>query len=246
MNGKVLVIRHEDEFTAILKSNKIEVINLPLIFTKPVADRSLLQDSFAHIESYDGIFFTSPAAANVFLETASSLSVNYKSKIYALGERCRSVFANNGFEVTGVSANTISEFLDSFDQTEFAGKRFLYLRGNKSLRIISERLAEIAQIEEVVVYTTETESIDHTEIDKISADINAKKIEWICFFSPSAVDRFIEEFGSDMLGSLKISAIGKTTETYISAAGFDVEFVSPIASSAAFAHSFLEHIERFE
>ena len=52
-------------------------------------------------------------------------------------------------------ANTAEEMLKEFGEKEFAGKRFLFVRGEKSSRTIPDSIGGKADVDEVAVYKTE-------------------------------------------------------------------------------------------
>jgi len=239
---QILIVREFDKFSSRLKEAGFEIINFPLIQTLPVENLSEFEEKLKVLEKYDGLFFTSPQAAEVFLQRKPKNS--FRGKIYALGNRTKLLFENTNFEIVfRENANTAEEFINSFDQSEFTGKKFLFPRGDKSLRAIPELLKKVAEIDEIVVYRTIEKTVDETLIDKIRENLRRGEIDWICFFSPSGVESFVKTFGDFSPGEIKIAAIGATTAQKAAAKNLKVEFVSPKASAEAYAFGLIEYLK---
>ena len=232
----VLVIRKDDRFSSQLRNEGFEVIDLELIRTVPASDLTGLDDILVRSDDYDGLFFTSPVAAETFAERMKLAGYSYRGKVYVLGERARAVLEDEGFEVVyRADANTAEELIASFAEAEFNGKRLLFVRGNKSQRTIPDLLGHIASVDEVVVYETkEIEPVDGI-VEIVKERFRKHEIDWVCFFSPSGVESFTKLFGSVDLSDPAAAAIGETTARSAAEAGFRVEFVSPRARAGEFA-----------
>jgi uroporphyrinogen-III synthase len=241
----ILVIRNDDRFSLLLREARFEVVNLELIGTKPLADMSELREKLAKLSEYDGIFFTSPVAAEIFVNERNG-SNGFHGDVYALGQRAGKVLADAKLNVkSSEAANTAEELLASFTDQEFDGKRFLFVRGEKSIRTIAERLGGKAAVDEVVVYKTEAADVEPATIRDLELRLSNGEIGRVCFFSPSAVERFKELFG-DRKEPVKIAAIGTTTADAAKQAGFDVDFISPRSNAENFAGGLIEHIKTIE
>lgn len=238
----ILVIREFDEFSSLLAKEGFEIVNCPAIQTLPVEDFGELNEKIENLENYDGLFLTSPRAAKVFLQQFENKEIKFRGKVYVLGNRTKSAFENRNFEIVfRERANTAEEFINSFDKSEFTGKKFLFLSGDKSLQVIPELLKNVATVNEIVVYRTLGNTIDETLKDEVSRRFSKNEIDWICFFSPSAVENFVKAFGEFLPKSVKIAAIGTTTKK-AAEKNLKVEFVSPTANAADFAAGLIEYI----
>lgn len=246
-SGTVIVAREAGEFSLKLRENGVEVIDLPLIETRALADKSEVDTVLGSLDDYDGLFFTSLAAAEAFSESTDCLDVEFAGKFYALGERCRRHFELRGISVEATDAQSAEELVSSFDASVFAGKRFLFLRGTRSLRTIPEMLGEIATVDELLIYSSQNVEIGSDKLGSVSAKLARGSVDWVCFFSPSAVERFVELFGSNNLrASIKIAAIGTTTADAARRAGFEVGYVSQRTEAAEFAEGFLGSLRNGE
>ena len=238
----VLVIRGEDLFSDRLREAGIEARNLELIKTQPVADLRDLRKTFGRLSEYDGLFLTSPAAAEVFVEQLPA-SNNFTGSIYVLGERAKKVLQWAGFDCKyRDSANTAEELISSFENSEFDGKRFLFIRGDKSMRAIPDLLDGKATVDEIIVYETKAVQPDESEIADLNTRLQNGDIGWICFFSPSGVERFRTIFGNSARAS--VAAIGATTARKAEGCGFSVKFISDRSNAENFAKGLIEHIRR--
>jgi uroporphyrinogen-III synthase len=241
----ILVIRGHDKFSSTLREAGFEVINLELIETKPLEDLSELRVKLSELGEYDAIFFTSPVAARVFVREREG-SNGFHGNIYALGQRSRDVLSAVGLEVSfDAEANTVEELLNRLGKDEFAGKRLLFVRGEASMRTIPESLGGIARIDEVAVYETEKSNVDEAAIENVRSRLMKGEVKFICFFSPSGVERFAELFGSAAT-SIKATAIGTTTAMATQKAGFKTDYISPRSNADDFARGLIEHIKNIE
>ncbi|HEX8368175.1 MAG TPA: uroporphyrinogen-III synthase [Pyrinomonadaceae bacterium] len=237
----ILVVREFDKFSSRLKESGFEIINFPSLQTLPLEDLSNLDEKLETMEKYDGLFFTSPKAAEVFLQRNRKSA--FRGKVYALGNRTKLLFENTGFEtVFRENANTAEELVNCFDKAEFAGKKFLFVRGDKSLRAIPGLLKNISEIDEIVVYRTVGNAFDESLLAEIGDQLRRGAVDWICFFSPSGIESFVKTFGEKSLSEIKIAAIGTTTAKKAAAEDLKVEFISPKASAEDFALGLIEYL----
>jgi uroporphyrinogen-III synthase len=235
----VLVIRNDERFASLLRQGGFEVISLQLISTESIEDSSEVDERIARIQEYDGLFFTSPKAASAFVEHINKNGRGFDGKVYCLGERSREILEKARFDVVISGANTAGEMINSFDDSEFVGKKFLFVRGNLSMRTIPELLAGKSSVDEVVVYRTIELSPSTAEIEKITGRLKAGEIDWICFFSPSGVESFKKVF-ADLGEDTKVAVIGQTTAGKAREFGMNVQYISPKSNSEDLAMGLIE------
>jgi len=240
----VLVVRGDDIFSSLLRDAECEVVNLELIRTVPVDDLSRLNALLERIDDFDGLFFTSSAAADVFVERSVSTGQFFGGKVYAVGETAKTILEKAGLAVVhAANANTAEDLIASFDSTEFVGKRLLFVRGNKSMRTIPDLLSAKAKVDEVVVYETKEIQPDGNIIREITERSMKGEIDRICFFSPSGVNAFRKLFPSACSWTNRIAAIGETTASAARESNFTVDFVSRRPAAEFFATSLIEFIK---
>ncbi len=240
----ILVLRSDDAFSSRLRESGFEVVNLELIEIVPVEDTAEVEERLATLDGMDGLIFTSPYAAKVFLAAVQRAGHAFPANAYVLGERTKRVFENAGISVNyRPDANTAAEMIASFGEEEFAGKHMLFVRGDRSMRTIPELLAGKADIDELVVYRTIDRVPDEGTVAAIKARLKSNEIAWSCFFSPSAVDVFCRVFAVEEFGSLRTAAIGTTTALRAKEAGLNISFVSQRARAYDFAAELIEYIK---
>jgi uroporphyrinogen-III synthase len=221
-----------------LRDAGVEVVNLELVGTEVLDDLSEFGSLVSQLDSYDGVFFTSPVAAQVFVDRTKS---PVGPTLYALGRRAATVLENGGFSVVKVPhANTVEEMLAGSDDAEFAAKKLLFVRGERSMRTIPDAFGGIADVDEVAVYRT----VEIEPAKRLAADIRNRlesgDIESVCFFSPSAVEAFEKRFG---LAAVSVATIGETTAARARALGFNIELVASRATNEVFAAELLVRIK---
>jgi len=240
----ILVFREDSEFSSTLRDHGFDVLDLPLITTRPVPDLSRFRSLLASVDRFDCIFLTSSAAASVLADEVSRSHVDNIPTVFVLGMRSAELLGGRGIAVEySETANTADELLDELGESTFDGKSILFIRGDKSLRTIPERLGKMAEIEEAVVY----ENVEMpAESGEISEMLNAGKVGWMCFFSPSAVESFAKR-GFDRVADLpKTAVIGQTTARRARSLGFEVDYVSERATAIDFAEGLARHIKSIE
>lgn len=243
----VLVLRSSDRFSDLLWESGCQVLNLEVTRTESLDDLTDLRNSIAQIDRYDGLFLTSPVAAEVFVRELKSSDGKFAGKIYVLGQRTKKVFENAGIGVEYRSeVNTAAEMVAAIGEAEFAGKSLLFIRGDRSLRTIPELLTGAAAVDEVVVYRTLDHPPNAETADSLRKRLQSGEIGWICFFAPSSVDGFRKVFGLEDLNGIKTAAIGKTTGQRIKEKGLHLDFVSQRANADDFAAGLIEFIKSIE
>jgi uroporphyrinogen-III synthase len=241
----VLVIQADGAFSQFLREAGCRVLNLELVRATPIEDLSDFAAMLERIDEYDGLLITSPVAAKVLVDNLKGRDLNLK--VYVLGERSRDVLNAAGLNVVyRSSANTASNLLEELGRGEFAGKKLLFISGDRSMRTIPQLLSENARIDEVVVYKTIDVRPDENELERILTQLTDGVIHWVCFFSPSAVESFLKAIGDHSIGRAHVATIGETTEKRARAAGLPVNFVSPRAAAKDFAGSLMEYIKNID
>ncbi len=246
MTGRtVLVIRGEGRFSRLLRGEGFETVELELVRTEPVDDLTEFSTVLGRISDYDGVFITSPAAAEIFVGKLNGGRQDFKGKFYVLGERSKTVLRNAGVKIEASGpANTAEELISSFDDSEFLGKRLLFVRGDRTVGSVKKKLGSIARLDEAIVYRTRDLVPDERLLSAVSQRLRRREIATTCFFSPSAVDRFSRVFADIEPSLIGASAIGKTTAHWAAVTGFDLEFVSSHATVEDFASGLAAYLKR--
>ena len=243
----ILVTRPDDSFSQILRQNGFEVVNLELIRTVPVDDRAKLAKAVRRIGEYDGIFITSPVAAEIFVECLKSEGITYAGKVYVLGRRSCEVLTGNDMTVVfDESANTARELIESLGETEFAREKAALCSRRPEHKDGPADAGRLATVDELVVYRTIESTPDSGLIDAVKDRISKNEIERVCFFSPSGVKGFIKIFGAEDITNIKGSAIGETTAASARELGINIEFISQRAAAEDFAAGLAAYLKSIE
>ncbi|MEO7660226.1 MAG: uroporphyrinogen-III synthase, partial [Pyrinomonadaceae bacterium] len=95
----VLVIRKKGRFSELLAEAGCPVVDLDLIKTEMLGDLTDLDRKIVKLDDYDGIFFTSPVAADIFAKRFREMNGRFGGKIYVLGKRARKILESLDFDV---------------------------------------------------------------------------------------------------------------------------------------------------
>ncbi|CAN5278839.1 uroporphyrinogen-III synthase [soil metagenome] len=241
---KILVVREFDKFSKILTENGFEIINLPLIETKPLEDLQEFEAKLKNITNCDGIFLTSKNAARILADKLREQNINYGGKVYVLGKSGFEILKDANLDlVFDETANTAEEMLEDIKPEELKDKRLLFVRGEKSLRVVPEFLADFANVDEVIVYKTRKIAVEIDKLNAIRKQFEKHKISAACFFSPSGAESFLEQFGAEILHQTIIAAIGKTTAEFFERRNLKVDFVSSKATAEDFAVELIDYLQ---
>lgn len=239
---KILIIRQFDDFSRILSEKEFEIVNLPLIELKPLEDLSDFETKLKTSENYDGIFVTSQNAARILADKIDELNINFGGKIYVLGKRSFEILKDKNLDLVFFEeANNADELLEKISPDELKNKTFLFVRGEKSLETIPNFVRNFAIIDSVIVYENQLIPLGLNKIAEIIKSIENSEFQAVCFFSPSAAESFIEQFGAEILHQIKIAAIGKTTAEFFERRNLTVDFVSPKSNAEDFAIGLIEY-----
>jgi len=239
----VLVVRKPDVFSRILTENGFAAINCPTIET---ARSENLHDLAAKISAkrYDGIFLTSQKAAEIVCEVVFCQNFTFSGKIYVLGRRSFERLREKNLDLFyAEEANTAREMLEAIPPADLQNKRFLFIRGDKSLGTVREFLEKIATVDEEIVYETRFVKVEEKSRKEIEAKLNKGEIGAACFFSPSGAESFLEQFGGEVLQRTRLAAIGETTADFLETRNLRVNFIAAKATAEDFARELVEYLK---
>jgi len=239
----VLVVRKFDNFSRILEEKGFSALNCPTIET---VSNENLHGLSAKISAndYDGIFLTSQTATEIACREIFCKNLNYSGKVYIFGKSSFELLKDRKLDLFfDEAANTAREMLKAIPPTELRDKRFLFIRGEKSLRAVPEFLERLATVDEAVVYKTLKLTIDDALKNEIETKLQRRGIAAACFFSPSGAESFLEQFGAESLRQTKIAAIGKTTAGFFARQNLKTDFIPSKANSEDFAKELIEYLE---
>lgn len=243
--SEILVVREKDVFTETLIENGFSVVNFPTIKTEAVSDLSELESFIARIETFDGVFTTSSAATEIVLTKLIKTGKVFAGKFYVLGKRSADLLKKSGYEYFySQEATTAEEFLKLIPEENLRNKKFLFARGNRSLRVVPETLCNQSEIVETVVYRTTEAETDAGKIVEIKEKLARGKFVAACFFSPSGVEEFLKKFENFSQNEIKIAAIGRTTARFVESQKLRVDLVAAKPTAKAFANELSDYLRK--
>ena len=238
---RILVLREDGLFSRQLRDRGYDVGNMPLIATRRIGDLSRLKELLVSPERFVGIFVTSITAAEVLAEELAEIARDKVPTIYVHGTRSREFLGSRGFRLEfEESANTVNDLIDKFGLSRFSEQHLLFVRGDRSLRIVPDRLGAVAKVDEVVVYETVEVPMDPAALEKLG---HPAEFDRLCFFSPSAVDSYVNRGFVTEAHSPRIAVIGETTAQAVVSSGLKIDYISQGASQTEFAKGLARHIE---
>lgn len=242
---RILVIRKYDGFSLALRENGFQITNLPLVETIPLANLEDFEKRLDEIEIYDGIFLTSRWAAKIFADKMSEKQIVFGGKVYVLGGSSFEILNAEKFNLFfDAEANTAREMLEKIPIEDLKNKRFLFVRGNESLRVVPDFLKELAQVDETIVYETHRIKVGIDKINSIRRELEQNNFAAVCFFSPSAAASFLEQFGAQVLHQTSLATIGQTTAEFFESQNLPVAVVSSKATAADFSAQLIEYLRK--
>lgn len=239
----ILVVRKFDDFSRILSESGFTVVNCPAIKTVALEGLGDLAAKLKDIDKYDGVFLTSATATEILIEKLLDLKIRFNGKVYVLGKRSFDLLKTANLHAVYFSAaNTAGEMLEKITPEDLKNKRFLFVRGEKSLRVVPNFLNGVAEIDEAAVYRTENAVVASDKIKQL-AEMSAKReIACAVFFSPSGAESFLKQCGTQFLHQISIATIGKTTADFLEKRNLRVAFAARKASAKDFAIELIDFL----
>lgn len=239
----VLVVRKFDNFSRILSEKGFSVINFPTIETVAYENSLKSTGEFSPL-NYDGIFLTSQKATKIAYRELFSKK-NYSGKVFLLGKSSFKILKDKNLRLSfDKTANTAQEMLERIPPAELKGKRFLFIRGERSLGTVRNFLEKVAVVDERIVYETRKVTVEESLKTEISAKAKKREITCACFFSPSGAESFLEQFGRDFFNQTKIAVIGKTTADFFAKQNLKIDFTATKANSEDFAIELIDYLKK--
>jgi uroporphyrinogen-III synthase len=233
---RVFVIRESGTFDESLRLAGLKTVNIPAIETRPVDESQRLAELLEGSSDLEGIFVSSAIAAEILAKELRFRGINFQGTLFVVGEsslrflegRVRCVFKDRSFP-------SAKELIEEISDEDILGRRYLFVRGTRSLGLINERLSGVATLEEVVVYRNEDREITESERAILFNASEFGSADWMCFFSPSGAESLIRQLGIGVVSRFNIAAIGKTTADFLKSQMIEVAFISSDPSAEVFA-----------
>lgn len=199
---------------------------LPLVSFAPAENVEALDGALRRVQSFDWIIFTSANAVEAVerrrQEIARGASPSEAApRVAAVGPATADAAENAGYSVDYVATEHSGAGLAKELGRELEGRSVFLPRSDRANPQLPEALRRNgALVTDVVAYRTLAPS--ETDRERVRESIK-DGVDGILFFSPSAVQNFLELLGQERLAALQgravMVAIGPTTAGALSAAG---------------------------
>jgi len=230
ISGKTIVITRavsqSVQLSEQLRARGANVKVLPLVSFAPPEHYAEMDRALSSIESFDWALFTSANAVQAVERRADELGRSLKRAVRlpraaAVGPVTSEAAEEAGFSVDYVALNHSGVGLAEELGEEVRGQRVFLPRSDRANPDLPLELRRCgALVTDVVAYRT----VPPSNTDRERLDESLKDgVDGVLFFSPSAVENFLQLLGRERLeglqGRVLMVAIGPTTAGVLSAAG---------------------------
>ena len=195
---------------------------------KPLTDSNDFLRTLTKIGQYDWVIFTSGNGVTTFFDALQSLGKDARvfgsAKVAAIGGRTADRLSEFGLKadfVPGIFTSLeLGKQLVGF--TNLRNKKILLLRSELASNELLDILAGAgAQVDNVALYTAQAAK---SESAWLAEGIGEGTIDWLTFASPSSVDGFFEQIGSEAVnsGKVRVASIGPVTSERLKELGITV------------------------
>ena len=195
---------------------------------KPLTDSNDFLRTLTKIGQYDWVIFTSGNGVTTFFDALQSMGKDARvfgsAKVAAIGGRTADRLSEFGLKadfVPGIFTSLeLGKQLVGF--TNLRNKKILLLRSELASNELLDILAGAgAQVDNVALYTAQAAK---SESAWLAEGIGEGTIDWLTFASPSSVDGFFEQIGSEAVnsGKVRVASIGPVTSERLKELGITV------------------------
>ena len=253
--GKTVVVTRaegqSEELCAELRRRGATVKLLPLIAFAPPESYADLDGALKRLENFDWMLFTSTNAVQAVARRMGELGLGAsrdgkRPKVGAVGPATSRAAEDAGFAVEYVAAEHSGAGLAEELKEELPGKSVFLPRSDRANPALPGALKQAgAKTTEVVAYRT----VAPSKADRERVNDGLKEdVDGILFFSPSAVQNFLELVERKRLEKLKgravMVAIGPTTAGVLSAMGIPRIAWAADTTTAAVIQALEGHLSR--
>ncbi|NYE57859.1 uroporphyrinogen-III C-methyltransferase [Carboxydothermus ferrireducens] len=209
-SGKLLACR--------LKELGAEVWHLPQVeYLKPESYREVDRE-LQRLNEYKYILFTSPNGVEFFLNRLKclELSIDALPEIIAIGEKTKKALENSGINVAHKTDRFLPREVVKFIAGRLQdGEKILFPKSEKATILELKLREERLPVKYLPVYKAVRAKV---EADHLFELIDGRKIDFITFVSPAAVNNFFESLTDEKrerLAEIKMVSMGLSTTAEI-------------------------------
>jgi uroporphyrinogen III methyltransferase/synthase len=230
LSGKTILVTRaaaqSGQLSAELTARGADVKLLPLISFEPPQDYAAMDAALTTIASFDWVLFTSSNAVQALERRVEQMGLRLDAfaelpRAAAVGPATSDAAEAAGFSVEYVAADHSGAGLARELGGELRGRKVLLPRSDRANSDLPTALSRCgAIVTEVVAYRNVPPS--STDREKVQETLTGG-VDGILFYSPSAVQNFLELVGRERMGTLQgravMVAIGHATAAALGVAG---------------------------
>lgn len=251
LTGRILVSTREEgrsyELKKCLEDHGATVIEFPMITTRQRLLNETEERYVRRVSSFDWLVITSPSAATHFQEAYERLSgksrMPLELRLAAIGDKTAEVLKGYGHYPAFVGLKQQGEEFAKELKTVFRGKnpKVLWPTSDIARDTFSNELSKSAEVTRVNLYeTTAPDVFDQEKVEMIVKD----DYSVLLFFSPSAVNNFIDLFKDKMdLSTIRAASLGGVTADACEKAGFEILFIADLASGKSMCSQVFDFVK---
>ncbi len=230
-NKKLLITRAEhqtDSFIKLLENKGAEAISFPMIAIRAIENQKNIEKELNLLENIDWIVFTSANTVNYFFETIEKFQIKVHFlthlRIATVGEKTKAALEKVGYRSSFVPIEYTAQMLAK-QIPIFGDERILIPQSSKAnneyVNLLSEQCKEV-----ITLPIYENYDPQYSKEDFIA--ILEHQLDWITFFSGSAVENFCQHLSKYNLEltNEKIAVIGTSTEKIAVDNGLKINLVA--------------------
>ncbi len=226
-NKKVLITRAEHQCKSIeklLAYKGAETVRLPIIAIRSIEDQTLIKSIVTDLESINWVVFTSVNAVNYFFEALENYAVKVHFltdlRIATVGEKTKAAVEKIGYRSNFVPIEYTAKMLAK-QLPIFGHERILIPQSTKANNEYVDLLKE--QCREVIplpIY----ENYDPIYTREELTSVVDTSLDWITFFSGSAVHNFTKQLKLHNLSfpMSKVAVVGPSTKKVAEENGYTI------------------------
>ncbi|MET3727612.1 uroporphyrinogen-III synthase [Fictibacillus halophilus] len=213
---RILVTRPKEQAEPLIshiQENGGIPLSFPIVSIKGVKNDNS-QSLLKNLSSYQWIVFTSKNGVDYFFQLLSDCNLTLSNvKFATVGEKTAESLRNRGIASILVPEHYHAESLvKTLKKHVLSHERILFPKGNLAPSFIKEELKETAQVEELVVYKTESE-------DDLDWSL-VYQADCLFFMSPSAVTFMSSGIKTEEVYEKPVICVGPTTKSAAEECGF--------------------------
>ena len=247
-NKKVLVTRAEHQCKSVeklLSYKGAETTALPMIAIRAIKNQIQIKSIVTQLESINWVVFTSVNAVNYFFDALEQYEVKVHFltdlRIATVGEKTKAAVEKIGYRSNFVPIEYTAKMLAK-QLPIFGHERILIPQSSKANNEYVELLKD--QCEEVIsmpMYVNYDPAYSKEELEAVLS----QDLDWITFFSGSAVTNFVKQIERNNLSvpMAKIAVVGPSTQKVAEEKGFNVAVVANPYTEEAIVEAIVKNEE---